>query len=500
VIYERIEPETETHRNEKALGTLVPGARLPLERGTVAVAVQKGLEGTPGGQHLVTLLVHLLARMKGIVRNVTVDAGDAPRLPGVLLPGETLQQGLAALVEGLSGPRSVYRCGLEFGMRSPAADVRVAVGDQAGDIHIGADGWRALIGRYVEEARWQDASALGPYMAATIGASDVLKVLLRLNFGWSDGRLVGDSAFSLFNYRLDEQAGRGPNISSIRLRDLAIAGAGAGGTAALYTILSFPDVSGEVVVVEPGYLKTSSLGRYLMTNYEQVYNERHKLDSVMEFIQRYAAEVQVEGESTRWHEVKRNWKIVLSTVDTPEARWDVQRSKPTLILDGGVIGTIYAILRVMPGGWCLECKHPPDPDVTWKRRALRWGLSVDEVRTRYRDQTPVSHEDIERLAEVQAKPVDTFLSLEGLPFDQLPALTECGETPLLLAIPSQAPVLPIATTAAGIVLAAEVVKELNDLREPLHNYLTHDLRFRPKPEGYRFKARTPNCPGCQPLS
>jgi hypothetical protein len=52
----------------------------------------------------------------------------------------------------------------------------------------------------------------------------------------------------------------------------------------------------------------------------------------------------------------RPWQTVLATVDTPEARWDVQRSRPVTILEAGVMGLLYGVLRVVPGGWCLECK------------------------------------------------------------------------------------------------------------------------------------------------
>ena len=131
-----------------------------------------------------------------------------------------------------------------------------------------------------------------------------------------------------------------------------------------------------------------------------------------------------------------------------------------MILDASVMGLLYAVLRVIPGGWCLECKHPSDPEISWRRRALRWGVSIDAIKQKYYAQATVTREDIERLADVQNRAADNFQALVGVPFDQVPALTECGETALSLAVPSQSPVLPMSTTAAGIVLAAEVVKDL----------------------------------------
>ncbi len=494
---ERIEPETETHRTEKALKTLISTAHLPLSHGVVGIVVNKGLSGTPGGQHLILLLVHLLARMKGLVNRIIVRGlEDCSILPGIPLTGSGLKEGLSRLVRGLSGPKSQYTCDLLFNDTARDTDVRLRIGFGKADLCLGADAWRALAGQFVQQAQWGECCPIGPYMAATIGATEAFKRLLYINFGWNDGVMITNLAFSLFDYGLKDNATRGPDVAQLRLQNLAVAGCGAGGTAALYTLASFPEVSGEVDAVEPGYLKASSLGRYLMSNYTQVHAPAHKLESVEQFLASYASKVCVRGEAKFWHDVRKDWGIVLATVDNPESRWDIQRSGPRVILDAGVMGTLYAVLRVIPGGWCLECKHPPDPEVTWKRRALRWGLSVGEIKQRFMDGTSISRADIERLAVVQGQPVEHFLSLEGLRFDEVPPLTECGQTPLTLAVPSQAPVLPLATTAAGIVLAAEVIKDLNGLGQQLRNYLTHDLRFQLRENSQRFKPRIPNCQGC----
>lgn len=159
-------------------------------------------------------------------------------------------------------------------------------------------------------------------------------------------------------------------------------------------------------------------------------------------------------------------------------------------------GMLYGVLRVVPGGWCLECKHPYDAEAVWKQRAARWGLGVNDIKQRFDTRQPVTRHDIARLADIQGRSVESLLDLAGIPFDQVPSLTECGETPLSLKVPSQAPVLPLGTTAAGIVLAAEVVKEMAGVGRTLSNYFTHDLRRMPRSDDHRFKCRLPECPAC----
>jgi hypothetical protein len=498
--YDRIEPETETHRIEKALRGLVAEARLPLAHGRVEIVVGNGVHESPAGQHLLVLLVHLLARMKGIVSHIVlVDAGETSRLPGVPLPAAGLLEGLGSLVDSLTGPASDYRTELIIGRPAVEPDVRLAVGpvaDGMPDLVLGADAWRALLGRPAAYTRWTDQCPLGPYFAAVLGAAEVFKRLLRRNFGWDEGQLLDDLAFSLLNFGTGETAATGPDLTQLSLRDVAVAGAGAGGTAALYTLASFPHLTGDPAIVEPGNLKASNLGRYLMSDYAQVHSGLHKLASVRSFLVRYAPDLRPRLEPVPWHTVPRPWGTVICTVDTPEARWDVQRSRPKLTIEAGVMGLLYSVLRVLPGGWCLECKVPRDPDITWKRRALRWGLIVDEVRRRFAEGTPVTAEDLERLADVQGRPVEDFAPLLGKPFHEVPSLTECGETPLSLAVPSQAPVLPLVTTAAGIVIAAEVVKEVTGLGTPLHNVFDHDLRFAPRTQRHVFRPRRPDCAAC----
>jgi molybdopterin/thiamine biosynthesis adenylyltransferase len=455
--------------------------------------------GEPAGQHLLALHVHLLARMKGVVQNIFLPlAVDPPLQPGVPLVGSTLGAGLRELVASLSGAESTYRTELVLGCSEQAADVRVGIGVPTGDVTVGADAWRAFLGEFVALSRWSDCCPLGPYFAATLAAAEVFKRLLRINLGWQEGALLEDAAYSLMDYSLNDHAASGPDLPEVTVRDLAVAGAGAGGTAALYTLASFPRVSGSVVAVEPGRLKESNLGRYLMSNYAQVHGHVHKLESVERFLEVHAPKLRCKVVDAKWHEVSRAWQTVLATVDTPEARWDVQRSRPAAVLDAGVMGLLFAVLRVVPGGWCLECKHPPDPEVTWRQRALRWGLTVGDVKQRYYNRVRVSMEDVERLADVQGRPVDDLKSLVGVPFDEVPALTECGQAALSLAVPSQAPVVPMSTTAAGIVLAAEIVKDSTGIGTPLHNYLVQDLRFRLRADGHKFKPRLPQCRSCSP--
>jgi hypothetical protein len=136
---------------------------------------------------------------------------------------------------------------------------------------------------------------------------------------------------------------------------------------------------------------------------------------------------------------------------------------------------------VVPGGWCLECKHPYDADYELKQRAKRWGQELDTVR-------------IACLAEVQNREPAEYAELEDLPFTETPAMIECGETKLQTEVPSQAPVLPLATTPAGVLLAAEVAKHFVAPEAQLMNWLAHDLGRRPDQPRLAKRPASAKCP------
>lgn len=185
---------------------------------------------------------------------------------------------------------------------------------------------------------------------------------------------------------------------------------------------------------------------------------------------------------------------VISTVDTVEARWNIQRrAKPTSeIIDAAVMNLLYSVPKVVPRGWCLECKHPYDPDLSVRQRAARWGVEIEEVRTWERDDAEVTEEMANRLSQIQGKDFHEYEELVGKRFRDVPRLTECGETLLRTDVPSQAPVLPLATTAAGVIVAAEVAKMQAVPEAGLSNWLAHDLS-NPGRVWAKFRPFDPRC-------
>lgn len=100
----------------------------------------------------------------------------------------------------------------------------------------------------------------------------------------------------------------------------------------------------------------------------------------------------------------------------------------------------------------------------------------------------------ERLAEIQNRPVAFYAELEGVPFSEVPRLTECGETALRTNVPSQAAVLPVVTTPLGALLAGEVAKREIAPEAQLSNWLAHDLGRSPARNRIKWRPAKTGCP------
>ena len=492
----QIRPETEADRTRAALAG--EGLTLPLAHGSVQIDVTPGIAATPGGQRLVTLLINILARMKGVVSGIYLVAGDADVLPGTPLRPGRLADGLAGLVAALNSAGSEFLASLHPGP-APDPDVRVQIGGRLGTAGIvaAADAWRALFGGFAADADWGCACPVGSALAAVIAAVEVFKRLVAANRGGAHGQLApADYAYSAVNYQTGADAALGADVPALWLASPAIVGCGAGGSGTAYITAMHPRLGGSVALIEPGIHKLSNLNRYLATTAADVRLPRHKLSTLVEHLARFAPSLALELHARPWEQLDSHpWDTMISAVDTIEARWAIQRraAAGATIIDLAVDDLLYAALRVTPGGWCLFCKHPYDPDLAIKQRALRWGVSLDTVRDWTAADKVVDFQMLETLSRTQGKPAAAFSELLGVPFTDTPRLIECGSTTLQADVPGQTPILPLATSAAAVIGASELIKQATG-RAGLDNWLAHDLRR--KPEGPWRKHRNPlrGCP------
>lgn len=489
-----IRPETEVDRTEVALAG--EGLALPLARGAVEIAVGDELIGTPGGQRIVSLLVNILARMKGVVDTIHVISPDSAVVAGTPLPPGSFIERLVEFVESLNWHDSPYHARL---IVEPSADpvVRIGVGvrDHA-DLVIACDAWRALIGGYSKWADWSAANPIGAALAAVVAAVEAFKYIVAANGGTDATFLPEDFAYSAYNYGVNDAAATAPDVSTLALADTAIIGCGAGGSGTAFLLAMHPGIYGVIDLVEPGTHKLSNLNRYLAATAADVHAPRHKLSSLVAHLAVTAPNLDLNLHPRTWEQLERQpWVNLVSAVDSIESRWQLQLRScaDATIIDIAVDDLLYSALLVVPGGRCLYCKHPYDADLALKQRALRWGVPLETVRHWTDDNRPVDQAMITRLAATQGIDVAAFAELLGRPFRETPQLLECGSTSLRADVPSQAPVLPLATSAVSVVAASEIIKQVSGGGR-LDNWLAHDLRRNPAGPWTKHRGPIGSCP------
>jgi len=511
---ERIETETEVHRFQKAikhqLNIARTGGDILFSDSKVHIYIAPNVLHAAGGQLCIALMVNLLARMKTAVTEVAMHIPPGvPVQKPVPLQGNDLRHGLSQLVQSINGPESKYAVQFNFDgiMRNPTVTVSIGASDStinAANIRVEANAWTAYINASRPRADWNPELPFGSHIAATLATAEIFKHLLLHNFPQQTAqlqiKLLDDTEFCALTYGRDPGENQHPVIDgTLHLDNVAIAGVGAGGSAALYTLSCLQSLAGEITLIDPGCHKQSNLSRYMLSTYDDCHNRTLKSDRAYDFLKERHPLVDIQKEPLPYADVvDRNFRLVVSTVDTPEARWDIQQDWPSVILDAAVVESIYAVLRVYPGtGLCLGCKHPYDPEATWKRRASMWGKSLDEVRLLALERALVSQSDIEQLAYVQNQPIERFAELVGMPFDRVPAITECGDTRFNLQVPNQAATIPFVTTMAGVLIASEIVKDHIARATVLNNWFEHNMFWEPKLNRYRFRPRVSSCQICR---
>jgi hypothetical protein len=437
--------------------------------------------------------------MKGVVRRIHLDIASNPAVvPGTPVVATGLVDGLTEFVDSLNWPGALYQAVLSLGYcDNPVVTIGIGTEPGSTDLVVASDAWRALVGSPSAEADWWAANPVGPAMSAVVAATEVFKAIATANGAEETTPLPPYFAYSAFNYGVGAEAEPGVDVPDLRLLDLAIVGCGAGGSGSAFVLGMHPNPSGRLHLIEPGVHKLSNLNRYLAAKAADVYGRRHKLASLVDHLAVTAPTLDLVLHPRPWEQlVGHPWSTVVSAVDTIESRWQIQTraAQSTFILDLAVDDLLYSVLRF--GGSrdrCLYCKHPYDPDLAVKQRALRWGVSQQAVKEWTTADSPVDSDMIYALARTQNRTPEEFADLLGTPFKQTPALLECGSTSLRADIPSQAPILPLATTAVSVAGAAEAIKMAAGL-PTLNNWLAHDLRRNPTGPWTRRRGPVATCP------
>ena len=319
----------------------------------VSVGVSVDASASPAKHLLATTLIDMLLRLDPLVERVVVDA--------VGLDETALAAELAQRV-----PLNVESAG--------AVDVTVCVGASHGsqDLIVDGAGWVAAIGESIGVR--DDGNPIGPLAAASLATAEVFKIALSRAFPEVAARLdltPWQGAFSLYSYQSDNASPAvGPMVINTTL--VGVGGVGAGFLRAIAGLGGL--VSGTLRLVDADHLTTDNLNRVSYARVSAAESEEAKVLEAANWLRRFCPKLAVTEHDESFARYRRNvadrredrlYDVIVTGLDNDQARWEVQRELPRVLIDGATGRDMVArVERVEFGRYgCLGCTRQSAPIV-----------------------------------------------------------------------------------------------------------------------------------------
>ncbi len=351
------------------------------------------------------------------------------------------------------------------------ADIVVAVGttretSELDVIHVGSDGWRALLSRDGPVGSGATTNPFGAGAAACFGAANVFRRIFadQLSRGDLDGRID----LSLSTY-LQDSAAEPALPECCNLGDAYLVGLGAIGNGAVWALSRVPGLAGVLHLVDHENADLSNLQRYVMTTQNDV--GRRKVSLARTFFTQ--GMLKVGAHPQRWANYvdgrcERAFERVAVALDTAEDRIALQASLPKWIVNAWTQDVDLGVSRhgFLDDGACLACLYLPTGAVKNEHERVAEELRIpdahQEIRTLLQTHRPVSEPFVRRVAAAFAVPFEALQMFVGQPVQSFYPNTICGGLMVSLTGGTHAgtAVVPMAfqSALAGIMLAADLMK------------------------------------------
>ena len=312
---------------------------------TVAVALDPS--ASPGRLLLATTLTDMLLRLDPLVGAVVIDAAGSDE---------------TAIARELG-----QRLPLHAEASSPRPDYVVGVGRVTGscDLTVDAAGWVAAVGTVLDLE--DDGNPIGPLACAALTAAEVFKSAFSTLYPERPLELEPwTGAFSFFSYDLDNAS---PVIADVPL-DATLVGVGGVGAGFVRAIAALGDrVSGTLRLVDADRLTTDNLNRVSFASLNAALQGAAKATEAKTFLERHCPRLHVTAHQMDFgtykqqlgHREERKYDAIVTGLDNDDARWEVQRELPRILIDGATGNDMVArVERVEFARYgCLGCSRPP---------------------------------------------------------------------------------------------------------------------------------------------
>lgn len=337
-------------------------------------------------QLTVAVIINLLARMATDVVCIELDIPNA-KIQGRISP---LLPDIQDLQELANETIQV----IDVVQRGTGLDpIRIAIGNQpteVADIYVRGAGWVGGVSSAPISFTGCNLS-FGPMVAASLAVAEVFK-LIRLE---PDAfKPLTSAYFSIFDMKGSILLPRTDHLEPENFRyEGFLAGTGAVGCAALYTLWASPNltVNMEAADFDPEGFTISNLNRYMLQTRQMI--GQPKASTLGGLLHREG--FQLEGNDVGVERIQPKLGKVMSAVDKNSARAALQNWFPESLVGASTLGLRVQLLRSGPlgTGSCLRCYSPPEAekaDDTIRQElhanpelseslAIQFGLSKEEI-------------------------------------------------------------------------------------------------------------------------
>lgn len=332
----------------------------------VTIAVSKDVAHFPSTQHLVWMLVNLLARQPAEVREIVLDL---PANTPLAIDASPLVDARDRLVEAFVAAARRINPSVFDSCGDPRTNVFVRVGpgrmleaDLA--IAVSADCWSGYVGSTAATVLTNSTNPIGAYIGASLATAEIFKFIRKVQL--EEAEFPHSLWFNAFTLELSEAATESPAAwEKTSLPTTTLAGVGAVGSAFLQTLYTFPGCRGSMSVVDgdvKGVTETN-LNRYVLFDLRHVPELHMKAATVATFFKVHA--VQLSPFDEAWQTACEKGILpvdgfVISAVDRNSARHAIQDSMPRKILGASTNElklqvNLYDVFD--PASVCLKCRN-----------------------------------------------------------------------------------------------------------------------------------------------
>ena len=413
-----------------------------LEGVRVAIAFDEEAATSRDGRELLDLSVRLAARLYPSLTFFTVPAGDE-------FAEELIALAISINPNVETSKSGIAHVALSIGVDAPAVN--------APTVHVGCDGWVAMVGTEGPYSTSDQGNPFGAGFAACLAAANLFRFLF---LPGGKTLLDADSCFP-------PDAASFPMLVASALTDpMVLVGVGAVGNSAAWALARTP-LTGQIHLVDPQVVELSNLQRYVLCARSD--EGGIKVDIADKEFRGALEALPHRGAWASFVEANGyKWERILVALDSAHDRRAVQASLPRWIANAWTqLGDLGVSSHSFLGqDACLACLYLPTQKSKSEDQIIAEGLKIPQFQIQVRfllgNWEATGKEICDAVASAWGIPTEKLdpyasrpireLWVEGICGGGIIPLGEAGPAPRELQVP-----LAFQSALAGMLLAAETV-------------------------------------------